>query len=183
VWLPIDLVTYYDNLGAAAYPWAVALPVAAVSLDFCGVPVSVVWSRRMGVVGCCVMLRHVACHNPAVTHGSRLHHHRPTNTAQTNKRQGSSGGNASLALIRQHGFPAAKRLGAGLIDGRSPYADDLAAVASVLAELRGPLGLSNISVQPSTTLQVCVCVALWVWCGVVGRACITAAVASKLCHS
>jgi hypothetical protein len=99
---PIDLVTYYDDLGAA-YPWAVNLPVAAVSLDFCGVP-------------------------------------------------GDAVGNASLALVRRHGFPAGKRLGAGLIDARSPYADDLPAAAAVLAELRG-LGVAHISVQPSTTLQ------------------------------
>lgn len=101
---PIDLVTYYDDLGEAAYPWAVNLPVAAISLDFCGVP-------------------------------------------------GDAAGNSTLALIRKHGFPANKRLGAGLIDGRSPYADDLPACAAVLAELRGPLGITNISVQPSTTLQ------------------------------
>lgn len=34
---PIDLVTFYDDLGSA-YPWAVQLPVAAIGLDFCGVP-------------------------------------------------------------------------------------------------------------------------------------------------
>ena len=33
----INLVTFYDDIGEA-YPWVVALPVAAVSLDFCGVP-------------------------------------------------------------------------------------------------------------------------------------------------
>lgn len=99
---PIDLVTYYDDLGSA-YPWAVNLPVAAVSLDFCGVP-------------------------------------------------GDAAGNGTLALIRQHGFPAGKRLGAGLIDARSPYADDLPACAAVLAELQA-LGITHISVQPSTTLQ------------------------------
>jgi 5-methyltetrahydropteroyltriglutamate--homocysteine methyltransferase len=99
---PIDLVTYYDDLGSA-YTWAVNLPVAAVSLDFCGVP-------------------------------------------------GAAAGNRTLSLIRQHGFPAGKRLGAGLIDARSPYADDLPACAAVLAELKS-LGVSHISVQPSTTLQ------------------------------
>jgi 5-methyltetrahydropteroyltriglutamate--homocysteine methyltransferase len=100
---PIDLVTYYDDLGEA-YPWAVNLPVAAVSLDFCGVP-------------------------------------------------GSAAGNATLELIRAHGFPASTRLGAGLIDGRSVWADDLGAAAAVLSELITTLGISNISVQPSTTLQ------------------------------
>lgn len=99
---PIDLVTYYDCLGAA-YPWVTNLPVSAISLDFCGVP-------------------------------------------------GDAAGNGTLALIRQHGFPASRRLGAGLIDARSPYADDLPACAAVLKELQS-LGITNISVQPSTTLQ------------------------------
>lgn len=34
--VPINLVTFYDDLGDA-YPWAVRLPAAAVSIDFCGV--------------------------------------------------------------------------------------------------------------------------------------------------
>jgi 5-methyltetrahydropteroyltriglutamate--homocysteine methyltransferase len=72
---PIHLVTYYDDLGDA-YPWVVRLPVAAVSLDFVGVP-------------------------------------------------GSTAGNDTLALIQKHGFPAGKRLGAGLIDARSVWADDI----------------------------------------------------------
>lgn len=71
---PIDLVTYFDDIGAA-YPWVVQLPVAAISLDFVGVP-------------------------------------------------GSTAGNDTLSLIRQNGFPANKRLGAGVVDGRSVWADD-----------------------------------------------------------
>ena len=34
--LPINLVTFYDDLGDA-FPWAVQLPVSAISLDFRGV--------------------------------------------------------------------------------------------------------------------------------------------------
>jgi Cobalamin-independent synthase, N-terminal domain len=34
--VPINLVTFYDDLGDS-YGWVVALPVAAVSIDFCGV--------------------------------------------------------------------------------------------------------------------------------------------------
>ena len=34
--VPLNLVTFYDDLGEN-YEWAVRLPVAAVSLDFCGV--------------------------------------------------------------------------------------------------------------------------------------------------
>eukprot|EP00877_Chromochloris_zofingiensis_P007127 jgi/Chrzof1/2668/Cz11g24160.t1 len=100
---PIDLVTYFDDIGAA-YPWVVQLPVAAISLDFVGVP-------------------------------------------------GSTAGNDTLSLIRQNGFPANKRLGAGVVDGRSVWADDKGAAAAVLSEL-GSLGVSSISIQSSTTLQL-----------------------------
>lgn len=62
--VPINLVTYYDDVGQS-YPWIVALPVKAVSLDFCGVPGATVKSQ-------------------------------------------------TLALIKEHGFPADKRLGAGV---------------------------------------------------------------------
>lgn len=65
---PLHLVTYYDDLGEA-YPWAVALPVAALSMDFLGVP-------------------------------------------------GAVQPNESLELLRRHGWPAGKRLGAGVVDGR-----------------------------------------------------------------
>lgn len=66
-------MTYYDDIGEA-YEWAVKLPVAAISLDFLGVP-------------------------------------------------GSALGNETAALIEKHGFPADKRLGAGVVDGRSVFAD------------------------------------------------------------
>ena len=33
--VPINLVTYYDDI-AETYTWVVALPVAAISLDFVG---------------------------------------------------------------------------------------------------------------------------------------------------
>eukprot|EP00879_Flechtneria_rotunda_P004675 GHRR01004937.1.p1 GENE.GHRR01004937.1~~GHRR01004937.1.p1 ORF type:complete len:387 (+),score=126.10 GHRR01004937.1:610-1770(+) len=101
---PIDLVTYFDDLSPEAYQTVINLPVAAISLDFCGVP-------------------------------------------------GSAAGNSTLANIRKYGFPVDKRLGAGLIDARSVWADDLPACAAVLQELTS-LGINNISVQPSTTLQL-----------------------------
>lgn len=66
-------VTYYDDIGEA-YEWAVKLPVAAVSLDFLGVP-------------------------------------------------GSALGNETAALVEKYGFPNDKRLGAGVVDGRSVFAD------------------------------------------------------------
>lgn len=103
VGLPIDLICCYDDLAESTYPWVVKLPVAAVSLDFCGVP-------------------------------------------------GSAAGNATLELIRKFGFPESKRLGVGIIDARSVWADDLPAAAAVLKELSA-LGIKNISVQPSTSLQ------------------------------
>ena len=83
-------VTYYDDIGAA-YEWAVKLPVAAVSLDFLGVP-------------------------------------------------GSALGNETAALIEKHGFPADKRLGAGVVDGRSVFSDGdapTALVSALLAKVRG----------------------------------------------
>ena len=36
---------------------------------------------------------------------------------------GSALGCATLELIAKHGFPAGKRLGAGVVDGRSVWAD------------------------------------------------------------
>lgn len=66
-------MTYYDDIGEA-YTWAVELPVAALSLDFLGVPGSVL-------------------------------------------------GSDTAALIEKHGFPDNKRLGAGVVDGRSVWAD------------------------------------------------------------
>ena len=80
VGLPINLVTYYDDIGET-YPWVVKLPVQAVTLDFCGVPGSA-----------------VPC--------------------------------ATLDLIQKNGFPTNKRLDAGVIDGRSVWADT--GVASAL---------------------------------------------------
>eukprot|EP00798_Chlamydomonas_sp_ICE-L_P023424 gene23424-30705_t len=99
--VPIHLATYYDDLGAA-YPWVVALPVAAVGLDFLGVP-------------------------------------------------GAAEANCTLELIKTHGFTAGKRMGAGVVDGRSVWADTGLAGA-LLSELR-TLGVSNLCIQPSAPLQ------------------------------
>ena len=101
VGVPINLVTYYDDIGDA-YTWAVQLPVAAVSLDFLGVP-------------------------------------------------GSAHKNATAALIEAHGFPAGKRLGAGVVDGRSVWADGGAATTFVAALLAK--GIDSVSVQSSVSLQ------------------------------
>ena len=101
VGVPLNLVTYYDDIGDA-YTWAVQLPVAAVSLDFLGVP-------------------------------------------------GSAHKNETAALIEAHGFPAGKRLGAGVVDGRSVWADGGAATTFVAALLAK--GVDAISVQSSVSLQ------------------------------
>lgn len=85
-------VTYYDDIGEA-YEWAVKLPVAAVSLDFLGVP-------------------------------------------------GSALGNETAALIEKYGFPSDKRLGAGVVDGRSVFADGDAPtnlIAALLKKVRNVL--------------------------------------------
>ncbi len=82
-------VTYYDDIGEA-YSWAVELPVAALSLDFLGVPGSVL-------------------------------------------------GSDTAALIEKHGFPDNKRLGAGVVDGRSVWADGESApnlIAALVAKAR-----------------------------------------------
>ena len=87
-------VTYYDDIGQA-YEWAVKLPVAAVSLDFLGVP-------------------------------------------------GSALGNETAALVEKHGFPADKRLGAGVVDGRSVFSDGgvpANLVSALLAKVRRQKGL------------------------------------------
>ena len=101
VGVPLNLVTYYDDIGDA-YSWAVQLPVAAVSLDFLGVP-------------------------------------------------GSAHKNATASLIEAHGFPAGKRLGAGVVDGRSVWADGGTATTFVAALLAK--GIDDISVQSSVSLQ------------------------------
>ncbi|CAK0780359.1 hypothetical protein CVIRNUC_005025 [Coccomyxa viridis] len=101
VGLPINLVTYYDDIGDA-YEWAVKLPVQAVSLDFLGVP-------------------------------------------------GSALGNETAALIEKHGFPSDKRLGAGVVDGRSVFADG--DFPSKLVAALQAKGIKDISVQSSVSLQ------------------------------
>ena len=48
-------------------------------------------------------------------------------------------GCATASLIAQHGFPKDKRLGAGVIDGRSVWSDGGSAatlVAAILAQVR-----------------------------------------------
>nr|Q39586.1 RecName: Full=5-methyltetrahydropteroyltriglutamate--homocysteine methyltransferase; AltName: Full=Cobalamin-independent methionine synthase; AltName: Full=Methionine synthase, vitamin-B12 independent isozyme [Chlamydomonas reinhardtii]AAC49178.1 cobalamin-independent methionine synthase [Chlamydomonas reinhardtii]prf//2207381A Met synthase [Chlamydomonas reinhardtii] len=102
--VPLHLVTYYDDLGAA-YPWAVQLPVAAVTLDFLGPPGAAVPSQ-------------------------------------------------TLALLQQHGFPADKRLGAGVVDGRSVWKDDGTAVALLRALLdTGAVSSDRLVVTSSAPLQ------------------------------
>ena len=121
--LPLNLVTFYDDLGDA-YPWAVQLPVAAVSLDFCGV-----------VRLCCVCT--LQGPRPALTRST------PQIGAATPCR--------TLELLQQHGFPAGKRLGAGVIDGRNVWADTGAAAALVQAIKAA--GVERLAVQPSCSLQ------------------------------
>lgn len=47
---------------------------------------------------------------------------------------GSAVGSASLELLAEHGFPEDKRLGAGVVDGRSVWADGNAP-ATLLASI------------------------------------------------
>jgi 5-methyltetrahydropteroyltriglutamate--homocysteine methyltransferase len=117
-------VVPYDDLGDA-YPWAVQLPVRAISLDFLGVPGAQVRScwRAPPIVAawlvCCVW--------------SGAQWRTPRLAGQTR------GGlrrlqvpNQTLELIRKRKFPADKRLGAGIVDGRSVWADNMGAGRSTL---------------------------------------------------
>ncbi|MGF1486468.1 MAG: 5-methyltetrahydropteroyltriglutamate--homocysteine S-methyltransferase, partial [Prochloraceae cyanobacterium] len=92
--LPIDLVTYFDDLGSS-YAWVKGLPVAAISLDF--------------------------------TRGK------------------------NLELIKNHGFPDDKRLGAGVIDGRNIWRIRPQETSALLAEIKTIS--ANLSIQPSASLQ------------------------------
>jgi 5-methyltetrahydropteroyltriglutamate--homocysteine methyltransferase len=66
---------------------------------------------------------------------------------------GATHGNATCNLIARHGFPAEKRLGVGVIDARSPWADNGTA-AHVVAAVRKLLGPEQrLTVQTSTSLQ------------------------------
>lgn len=94
VGLPIHLVTYFDDLGDT-YPWAIQLPVSAISLDF--------------------------------TRGN------------------------NLELLKTHGFPAEKRLGVGMVDGRNIWKVRPEATFSTLKAIQGIT--SNISLHPSASLQ------------------------------
>lgn len=91
--VPINLVTYYDDVVGDAFSWVTKLPVAAISLDFCGVP-------------------------------------------------GVEVGNETMDLIKKHGFPKDKRLGAGVVDGRSVWSSEGPA-AKALADLRA-YGITNL---------------------------------------
>ncbi|CBN73953.1 5-methyltetrahydropteroyltriglutamate--homocysteine S-methyltransferase [Ectocarpus siliculosus] len=99
----VNLVTFFEDVGAEAYQWVTALPVSAISLDF--------------------------------TRGD------------------------SLKLVKGYGFPKDKVLGAGIIDGRSPWAMEPAKVVSLVREVASaimpanPNGSDNIRVQASCNLQ------------------------------
>ncbi len=91
--LPINLVTYFDDLGSA-YPWAVQLPVPILSLDL-----------------------------------TRGH---------------------NLDLIRAHGWPTDKTLGAGVVDGRSVWRIRPEELEPVMEMLRT---LPSVRLGPSCSLQ------------------------------
>jgi len=91
--LPLNLVTYFDDLGAA-YPWAVELPVSALTLDF--------------------------------TRGE------------------------NLGLIRRHGWPKDKILGAGVIDGRNIWRIRPAQVTPLVEELEQ---VADLRISASSSLQ------------------------------
>ncbi|MEW5320201.1 MAG: hypothetical protein WDW38_011293 [Sanguina aurantia] len=68
---------------------------------------------------------------------------------------GSSAENCSLALLKQHGFPSTKTLGAGVVDGRSVWADQAGQATALLSSIRSVLGASALplSITSSCSLQ------------------------------
>ena len=67
-------VTYYDDIGAA-YEWAVKLPVAAVSLDFLGVPGSAYTNEIAALIEKCALAcahkpSQISLYSPACKQGS-----------------------------------------------------------------------------------------------------------------
>ena len=159
-------VTYYDDIGAA-YEWAVKLPVAAVSLDFLGVPGSAFGNETAALIEKCArspgiwpppsLLPHtsgfLACWSrPCPCTGSCINQTYITHAAASLqcKPQALGPGRASFlsvsqarvqTLLRRYGFPSDKRLGAGVVDGRSVFSDgDVPAnlVSALLAKARTP---------------------------------------------
>ncbi|MBW7462367.1 5-methyltetrahydropteroyltriglutamate--homocysteine S-methyltransferase, partial [Paenibacillus sepulcri] len=57
-----------------------------------------------------------------------------------------------LQAVREHGFPADKVLGAGLIDGRGIWRADLQAKLATLKALGEAVSTDRILVQPSSSL-------------------------------
>lgn len=64
---------------------------------------------------------------------------------------GSALGCATAELVSKHGFPSSKRLGAGVVDGRSVWGDGDAPIA-LLGDLVKQ-GITRIAVQSSVSLQ------------------------------
>lgn len=92
--LPLNLVTYFDDLGQT-YSWVMQLPVAAISLDF--------------TRGC------------------------------------------NLDLVKEHGFPADKRLGVGIVDARNVWRVRPDTATAVLRQLQTVS--DRLCVSPSASLQ------------------------------
>jgi len=92
--VPIQLMTYFDDLGAT-YPWVMELPVTGISLDF-----------------------------------TRGH---------------------NLELLKQHGFPSDKQLGAGIVDARNIWKIRPESVLSTLETIHSIA--PNLRLHPSSSLQ------------------------------
>ncbi|HUP00345.1 MAG TPA: 5-methyltetrahydropteroyltriglutamate--homocysteine S-methyltransferase [Gemmatimonadota bacterium] len=61
-------------------------------------------------------------------------------------------GRENLDLVRRHGFPLDKTLGAGVVDGRNVWINDLDASFELLGELREITGPDRLFVAPSCSL-------------------------------
>lgn len=141
--VPLDLVTYYDDLAEDVYAWVTRLPVAALSLDFCGVP---------GAAHGCATAALIAKHGFPKVRGEVAPRSLARGGTGPASRPPAHTPLPSLSdRLPTHARPAPprqdKRLGAGIIDGRSIWRDDGTA-PGLLAALRQALGPDQaISVQ------------------------------------
>ena len=121
--VPLHLVIPYDDMAEEVYEWVLQLPVAAVGLDFCGVPGAAHGNCTAQLVAKCGFpkVSAVAARStfPCYVIAARCHLTLPFSTP--------------LILLQD------KRLGAGVIDGRSVWADDGTA-GRLVAALRARLG-------------------------------------------
>ena len=111
------LVTYYDDVEEDVYRWAVRLPVSSLHLDFLGVRgeyVRVVhFTQRPMFLPDILPGLGDTCDTCLI----------PAFTSTSVQVPGATFPNRNLEWIEKHGWPVGLDLGAGIVDGRSIWAD------------------------------------------------------------